>query len=170
MPSKIHQNPLTLHHQQGTVLLWGLVGLLVLAGLGVAAGRIATVDTRIVGNAMFDDFSYQGAEAGLRRSSNLYLVEQTAKEKVTSETDKAVGPYTDAINNGEQINSAGTISRGAKVACPPVLAGVAMSTSATPKSGNIACYLFTVNSDSKVPGTSAESQHMAGILKFVPAE
>lgn len=169
MPTSYHY----LNHskfQQGTVLLWGLVGLLVLAGLGIAAGRIATLDTKIVGNAMFDNFSYQGAEASLRRSTNLYLVEQTAKQEATSHTDKQVGPYSDAISNGEQISSAGTISMGASIPCPPVLQGVAMSTAATPRSGGVSCRLFTVNADSKVPGTSAESQHTAGMLKFVPAE
>lgn len=165
-----HWHPSTFKKQQGTVLLWGLVGLLVLAGLGIAAGRIATLDTKIVGNAMFDDFSYQGAEASLRRSTNLYLVDQTAKQEVASQTAKEVGPYYDAINGGEEISSVGTISMGTKITCPPVLQGVAMSTSASPKSGNVSCRLFTVSADSKVPGTSAESQHMAGILKFVPAE
>ncbi|TXH72103.1 MAG: hypothetical protein E6Q85_06890 [Thiothrix sp.] len=166
----IYQHPKQSKYQQGTVLLWGLVGLLVLAGLGIAAGRIATLDTKIVGNAMFDNFSYQGAEASLRRSTNLYLVEQTAKHEAATHTDKAVGPYNDTISNGEHISSAGTISMGTSIPCPPVLQGVAMSTSATPRSGNVSCRLFTVNADSKVPGTAAQSQHTAGILKFVPAE
>lgn len=166
----IQQKPKKSKYQQGTVLLWGLVGLLVLAGLGITAGRIATLDTKIAGNAMFDDFSYQGAEASLRRSSNLYLIEQTAKQEATTHTDKEVGPYNDAISNGEQISSVGSISMGTSITCPPVLQGIAMSTSATPKTGNVSCRLFTVNADSNVPGTSAESQHTAGILKFVPAE
>lgn len=170
MKIQSHQHLVLLKPQQGTVLLWGLVGLLVLAGLGIAAGRISTLDTRIVGNMMFDDFSYQGAESSLRRSSNLFMVQEAAKEEVATQTDKSVGPYSDAINNGEQINSAGTISMGVSIACPPVLQGVAMSTSATPKSGTVACRLFTIDADSKVPGTSAESKHRAGVIKFVPAE
>lgn len=157
-------------HQQGTVLLWGLVGLLVLAGLGVAAGRISTLDKRIAGNAMFDDFSYQGAESSLRRSTNLFLVKETAEQEATTHTDKAVGPYDDAIGNGGQINSSGTISMGASMPCPPIMSGVANSVSASPKSGFIACRLFTVNADSQVLGTAAESRHTAGILKYVPAQ
>ncbi|TXH62940.1 MAG: hypothetical protein E6Q84_00365 [Thiothrix sp.] len=170
MPIRTESPRLGFKYQQGTVLLWGLVGLLVLAGLGVAASRISMVDTRIVGNVMFDDFTYQGAESALRRSVNLYNIKQTAEQKVADNTDKTFGPYHDGISAGEQITSSSAISMGAGITCPPILSGVAMSTSMTPKSGNIACRLFTVAADSQVSGTSAQSQHVAGILKYVPAE
>ena len=170
MKTQTRQHLLVFKRQQGTVLLWGLVGLLVLAGLGIAAGRISNLDKRIVGNAMFDDFTYQGAESSLRRSVNLFVVTETAKQEATTNTDKAVGPYSDAIGNGGQINSAGTVSMGASMPCPPVMPGIANSTSASTKSGFISCRLFTVNANSQVPGTSAESKHVAGILKYVPTE
>lgn len=170
MQMQAEQAHLGFKYQQGTVLLWGLVGLLVLAALGVAASRISVLDTRIVGNAMFDDFTYQGAESALRRSVNLYNIKQTAEQKATTNADETFGPYHDAISAGEQITSSSSISMGAGIACPPILMGVAMSTSMTPKSGNIACRLFTVAANSQVAGTSAQSQHMAGILKYVPAE
>lgn len=157
-------------HQQGSVLLWGLVGLLVLAALGITASRISTLDNRIVGNAMFDDFTYQGAESSLRRSVNLFNIEQTAKHEASTNEDKELGPFTDAVGIGEQINSSSMVSMGAIMPCPPVLPGIAMSTAMTAKSGGVACRLFTVNADSNVPGTSAKSQHVAGILKFVPAQ
>jgi Tfp pilus assembly protein PilX len=157
-------------NQQGAVLLWGLVGLLVLAGLGIAASRIATVDKRIAGNTMFDDFSYQGAEASLRRSTNLFMVKETAEEKAATNTEQVVGPYEDAIGSGGKINSSGTMSMGVSTPCPPILQGVANSTSAATKTGFVACRVFTVNVDSQVPGTAAESRHTAGILKYVPAE
>lgn len=170
MSMQTRQHALVFKHQQGTVLLWGLVGLLVLASLGIAAGRISTLDQRIVGNLMFDDFTYQGAESSLRRSVSMFIVKQTAEQEVATHTDKVLGPYTDAIGRGGQINSSSTISMGASIPCPPVLQGMANSTSATPKSGFLACRLFTVAANSQVPGTSAESQHRAGILKFVPAQ
>lgn len=170
MPIQTEPSHLSFKYQRGTVLLWGLVGLLVLATLGVAASRISMLDTRIVGNVMFDDFTYQGAESALRRSVNLYNIKQSAEQKVADNTDKAFGPYQDAVSAGEQITSSSSISMGSGIACPPVLSGVAMSTSMTPKSGNIACRLFTVAADSQVAGTSARSEHVAGILKYVPAE
>ncbi|HPY39441.1 MAG TPA: hypothetical protein PLM98_02890 [Thiolinea sp.] len=157
-------------HEQGSVLLWGLVGLLVLAALGIAGSRIATLDKRIVGNAMFDDFTYQGAESSLRRSVSLYNVKQTAEQEATTQTPKEFGPYSDAIGSGGQINSSSTMSMGVGMPCPPILPGVAMSTSMTPKAGTVACRLFSVAAASQVPGTSAQSQHLEGILKFVPAE
>jgi Tfp pilus assembly protein PilX len=170
MKTQTYQYLLVFKHQQGTVLLWGLVGLLVLAVLGITASRISTLGMHIVSNAMFDDFTYQGAESSLRRSVNLFVVTETAKQEATTHTDKVVGPYNDAIGNGGQINSAGTVSMGTSMPCPPVMQGIANSTSASTKSGFISCRLFTINTNSRVPGTAAESQHMAGILKYAPAE
>ena len=92
MKTQTSQHVLVFKRQQGTVLLWGLVGLLVLAGLGIAAGRISNLDKRIVGNAMFDDFTYQGAESSLRRSVNLFVVTETAKQEATTNTDKQSVP------------------------------------------------------------------------------
>lgn len=171
MSKIIHPMVVNVRRQQGTVLLWGLVGLLVLAALGIAAGRISTLDKRIAGNAMFDDFTYQGAESGLQRSVNLFKITQTAEQEATTNTDKKFGPYSDAIGSGGQINSHSVVSMSPlNESCPPILVGVAMSTSMTPKSGSIACRTFTVTANSQVPGTSAASQHVAGILKYTPVE
>ena len=57
----------TLHRQQGSVLLWGLVILITLTVVGVASARIGITDTRIASNQMFSMMTYQGAESALER-------------------------------------------------------------------------------------------------------
>ncbi len=155
--------------QGGSVLLWGLVGLLILAVLGITASRVAMLDSKIVGNALFDNFTYQGAESALRRSINLSNLTEAAEYTVANQAGKAFGPFADAVAAG-QVNSHSTIIMGGDVACPPVLQGIAMSTSMTPKAGGVACRIFTVQAGSELPGTAAYSEHVEGILKFVPAE
>ncbi len=71
--------------------MWGLVILLVMTVIGVAASRMAATDTRIAGNQMMYMLSFQGADSLLRRSASLWEVLQTAS-CTNSATELAANP------------------------------------------------------------------------------
>ena len=66
-------------HEQGSALLWGLVILLVMTVIGVAASRMAGTDSRIAGNQMMYMLTFQGADSMLRKSASLFEVLRTAE-------------------------------------------------------------------------------------------
>lgn len=157
------------HKQQGSVLLWGLVILLTLTVIGVAATRMASLDTRIAGNELYYMLSFQGAESSLRRSVNNLQVIKTALQGTYSEKlDARVVDvnYTDAVSGGT-VNTTGTSSMGEEESCPP-LRGVALSSEMSPESGGVACRVFITDVDSQLSGTGASSDHAEGVLKLVP--
>jgi len=159
------------NRQQGSVLLWGLVILLTLTVIGVAATQVASVDTRIAGNQMFYMLTYQGAESTLNRSTNLFSIIQTATNGVY-DTAKAAktqsfGPFNDTVSGGTTVSNS-SVAMGAEISCPP-LNGVAMSVSMSPESGSIACRVFTTDADAQLAGTGADSKHSEGILKPLPS-
>jgi hypothetical protein len=157
--------------QQGSVLLWGLVILLTLTVIGVAAARMASVDTRIAGNQMFYMLTYEGAESTLKRSISLFSVLQTATTGVYDSAKKGKAKsftFTADSVNGGSTSSSSEMLMGEEITCPP-LKGVAVSTEMSPESGGLACRVFTTDASSTLSGTGARSQHSEGVLKPLPS-
>ncbi len=149
--------------QTGSVLLWGLVILLTLTVIGVAAVRMGVTDMRIAGNQMFGAMTYQSAESVLERITTLFNIAQTVSEA----DDKKSWDFTDAVNDGE-TNSTGTISMGPPIMCTGQ-EGFGMSVEMVPDAGGVACRLFTMDSIARLAGTGARSMHAQGVLKYTPA-
>lgn len=157
--------------QHGAVLLWGMVILLTLTVIGIAATRMAAVDSRIAGNQMMYMLTFQGADSMLRKSIGLFNVMQTAG------SGSAPGEYSKhkvkvlQLNNfsdsSSGVNVTGESAMGEEEGCPP-LKGIAMTTEMTPDAGGIACRVFTTDARASLSGTGARSQHAEGVLKPVP--
>ena len=155
--------------QRGSVLLWGLVILLTMTVIGVAATRMAALDTRIAGNEMYYMLTFQGAESSLRRSvNNLQIIKTATQGTYSTEKDARVFPvsYTDQVSGG-QVQTTGESSMGDEESCPPIR-GVAISTEMSPESGGVACRIFVTDVESELSGTGAGSEHAEGVLKLVP--
>lgn len=155
--------PTRFAHQKGSVLLWGMVILLVMTVIGVAATRMAAVDTRIAGHQVFSMLTYQGAESTLQRSVDLFLMQQVADSATKEQT---FGPYVDPVNGGE-MTSESTMTMSEAVSCPPV-EGIAMSMQMTPDAGGVACRIFRIDARAQLPGVAANSRHASGILRYAP--
>lgn len=158
-------------HQQGSVLLWGLVILLVLTIIGIAAMRMANVDNRIAGNQMMYMLTVQGADSRLRESINLYQIMQTATQGVIpANYDKqsvrklALSTKTEAVSG---VNTFGDSSLSEGQPCPP-LRNIAISTEMVADSGGVTCRIYTAQVNANLSGTGARSQHAEGVLKPTP--
>lgn len=158
--------------QQGAVLMWGMVLLLTMTVIGIAATRMATVDNRIAGNQMTTMLTFQGADSMLRLSISLYQVLQTAQFGTTPTVGYGkhkvkvlqLNDFDDTLSGVEVKGEAGMSEEDG---CPP-LKGIAMTAEMTPDAGGIACRVFTTDADASLSGTGAKSQHSEGVLKPVP--
>lgn len=161
--------------QQGSVLLWGLVILLVMTVVGVAASRMSNTDNKIAGNQMMYMMAQQGADSMLRQSASLYSVQKTAQSSEAVPADAEAGvvrvrtldgvdTYVDAAN-GTTVE--GESRMGSTEGCPP-LAGVAMTTEMNPDTGGLACRTFSTEVNASVPGTGARNTSAEGVVKPVP--
>jgi hypothetical protein len=149
--------------QSGSVLLWGLVILLTLTVIGVAAARMGVTDIRIASNQMFGAMTYQSAESALERITTLFNIEQTVAEA----DDVKSWDFTDTVHGGV-TNSTGTITMGQPIMCTGQ-EGFGMSVEMVPDAGGVACRLFTMDSRAQLSGTGARSLHSQGVLKYTPA-
>ncbi|MBO0613715.1 MAG: hypothetical protein RL122_1244 [Pseudomonadota bacterium] len=165
--------------ERGAVLVWGLVILLTLTVIGIAATRMSSIDNRIAGNQMMYMLTFQGADSMLNKSMSLYEVMMTV-EKGTAENGvhrvRKMNDMSAAVdgtwNDGYTDNTNGVAVTGVSLmgeesGCPP-LKGIAMTTEMTPDAGGIACRVFTTEAEASLSGTGARSQHSEGVLKPVP--
>ncbi|MFN3785264.1 MAG: PilX N-terminal domain-containing pilus assembly protein, partial [Thiothrix sp.] len=127
--------------QRGAVLVWGMVILLTLTVAGIAATRMATVDSRIAGNQMTQMLTFQGAESMLRNNISLYQVLQVATQGTTPNSYKKEKiktlPLTSFTESVSGVKVTGQSSISEETGCPP-LKGIAMSNEMTPDTGGIA--------------------------------
>lgn len=162
--------PIT-NKQQGSVLLWGLIILIVMTVIGVAATRMANVDNRIAGNQMMYMLTVQGADSRLRESISLYHIMQTATRgtipttydkqavrelKLDGKTESVSGVHTLGISHLSEDQS-----------CPP-LKNMAISTEMVADVGGVTCRIYTAQIDANLSGTGARSQHAEGVLRPTP--
>lgn len=154
------------YRQRGSVLLWGLVILITLTIVGVAAARIGVTDTRIASNQMFNMMTYQGAESALERVTQLFNISQAA-----SAADGVQSwDFSDPVNsNSGTLNSTGVITMGGPMMCT-AQNGYAMSVEMNPDIGGISCRLFLIDSRANLAGTGALSEHAQGVMKYVPSD
>lgn len=183
--------PINSTTQQGSALLWGLVILLVMTVIGVAASRMAATDTRIAGNQMMYMLTFEGADSLLRRSASLWEVLLTAS-CTNNATALAANPsglracatltgadagmikaraldgYSDTVaSGGSGVVGAGSSAMGITGGCPP-LKGIAMSTEMTADTGGATCRLFLTTVNTSMAGTGARSNLAEGVVKPVP--
>lgn len=163
-------------HEQGSALLWGLVILLVMTVIGVAASRMAGTDSRIAGNQMMYMLTFQGAESLLRQSASSFEVVTTASSTTALSSRASAGAvrlrtldgadgYSDAASG---VTADGFSTMGTAQGCPP-LRGIAMTTEMTPDSGGLACRVFTTEANAMLTGTGTRSRHVEGVARPVPA-
>lgn len=158
--------------ERGAVLVWGLVILLTMTVIGIAATRMAAVDSRIAGNQMMYMLTFQGADSMLRKSINLYQVLQTAQSGTTPSDGYSknkvkslqLSTFSETIS---EVNVTAESAMSEEEGCPP-LKGIAMTTEMTPDAGGVACRIFTTDANASLAGTGARSEHSEGVLKPVP--
>ena len=150
--------------QKGSVLLWGLVILLTLTVIGVAAARMGVTDIRIAGNQIFGTMTYQSSESVLERVSTLFHIKETDDEDDMVQS----WDFSDDMNGGAgSTNSTGTITMAGSIQCA-AQEGFAMSAEMIADAGGISCLLYTMDASAGLSGTGARSNHSQGVMKYVP--
>jgi len=167
------------HRQQGSVLMWGMVILLTLTVIGVAAARMGLMDTHIVGNEMYAMMTYQSAESQLNRvrppservapDAALSLVNDAVNQNGTKRVGHTAEDASDVLlasgglkphlmieDDGEYLST-----------CPPQQ-GMAGSSEMGGVAGTYRCRLFRVTATSVLENTGASSQHEMGIVQYTP--
>jgi len=154
--------------QQGSVLIWSTVALLVLTLVGLSAVKKAGIGTQITGNSLFSMLVFQGAESALGKTANIHYVKMAVDNIPNRAIDvpDADLPVEDA--------STGKLKSGVNVAwrgyqkCP--LTSIAISTTVAPKAGGVACQYYDIQARTTLNGTGARTAHMLGVVKYAPAQ
>lgn len=172
-----HCNQSTHGKQAGSVLLWGLVILLTLTVIGVAAVRMGVTDIRIAGNEMNMMVTYQAAESQL----NLIRppVDRMAPDGALSYVKLALDNNDDTLELDDDsglllasndISSRVRIRHDQRLTMCLPQEGYAMRIEMLQDAGGYDCHRFEVDADSAMNGTGARSHHEMGLMHYTPAK
>ena len=154
--------------QQGSVLLWSVVILLILTLVGLSAVKTAVIGTQITGNSLFSMLVFQGAESALGKSANIHYV----KMAVDNIPNRVID--VPSVDLPAENASKGQLKSGVNVAwkgyqkCP--LTSIAISTTVAPKAGGVACQYYDIQAKTRLNGTGARASHVLGVVKYGPAQ
>lgn len=153
--------------QQGAVLLWALIILLVLTVLSLSSVRNSNTNTKIAGNSMASMMVFQGVESTISKIANTNYIDQASR--ILPDRKKTV-PSLELPNeavNGGSLSSTGSVAYVGYIPCP-VMNDIAISTNASQEGGSVSCQVYEVEAESRLLGTGAKASHLQGIAVMAP--
>ncbi len=164
---KIINHVRTNDKQQGAILIWAIIILLILTIVGLSAVKTAGIGTRITGNSLFTMLVFQGAESALAKTANIHY---------TTEADNNVPSRIIDVPSADlpiEAASKGGLKSGVNIAwqgyrkCP--ITSIATSTTVSEKAGGVACQGFDIVVRTTLSGTGARANHTLGVVRYGPA-
>jgi Tfp pilus assembly protein PilX len=160
--------PIAKTKQQGAVLIWSIVILLILTIVGLSAIKTAGIGTKITGNSLFSMFVFQGAESALGKTANIYYTTQAVNNLPSREIAVPSGDLPAEMAAQGKLNSSVNVKWTGYQRCP--ITSFAVSNSVASKAGGIACQHSDINAKTNLSGTGARANHMLGVARYGPAQ
>jgi Tfp pilus assembly protein PilX len=154
--------------QQGALLVWSIIILLVLTIVGLSAVKTAGIGTKITGNLLFSMFVFQGAESALGKTANIYYTTQAVNNIPTRKVAVPSGDLPDEKAAQGMLSSSVNVTWKGYQRCP--ITSLAVSSSVASKAGGIACQHSDINAKTNLSGTGARANHMLGVARYGPAQ
>jgi Tfp pilus assembly protein PilX len=154
--------------QQGAILIWAMVILLVLTLVGLSAVKTAGIGTQITGNSLFSMLVFQGAESALGKTANIHYIKMAVDNIPTRAIDVPVLDLPDENASNGTLKSAVNVAWRGYQKCP--LTSIAISTTVAPKAGGVACQYYDIGAKTGLNGTGARTSHVLGVVKYAPAQ
>ena len=150
--------------QQGVVLIWAVVFLLVITILGLGAIRMSGIDTQIAGNSMMNMLVFQSAESTMGRVAQYKYIDVVSKQMGAKYSVPAINLPLENNGGGGQatVVSSATVQYEAglntEIKCPPNMAN----------SSKLPCIVFRIETESRVAGSNVKSKHVMGWAEIKP--
>lgn len=157
--------------QRGVALAVGLIFLIIVTLVGLAAMRITSSQTLQAANYQFKTITFQGAEGGIRtimgEIGGEIVPNPVPATNILVQAINAAQPTDRPTRSPEyssgsrRVNTAATLTSDNPDGGGPPLANFSLS-------GQVAAYRFSIRSNSNVPNTSAVSDHQQGVFRLGP--
>lgn len=163
--------------QSGVALAVGLIFLVIITLVGLAAMRVTTSQTLQAANYQFKTITFQGSEGGIRTimgeitgvlpppdpTKNLLV---QAINATSADPDNSAGPprrvpQFSESGSGRQVNTQAILTSDNPDGGGAPLANFSLG-------GQVAEYRFSIRSESTIPNTAARSDHQQGVRRLGP--
>lgn len=149
-----------LNKQQGAVLIWSVVILMILTMVGISAVKMSGIGTQITGNSIFSMLVFQGAESSLGKTTKIYYIKEAIEKKPIKKIDVPALDLPDENASKGKLKSQVSVAWKSYQGCP-------ISSSAY--SSIQKCHYFDVEARTVLSGTGARANHILGVAKPGPA-
>ncbi|MCK5896667.1 MAG: hypothetical protein KAG20_07665 [Cocleimonas sp.] len=153
--------------QQGSVLIWSIIILLILTMIGLSAVKTAGIGSQITGNSLFSMLVFQGAESALAKTANIHYTTMAENNVPTRVIDVPSLDLPDESASNGSLRSTVNIAWGGYRKCP--ITSFAVSMSVSKRAGGVACQHFDVAVQTALRGTGARTNHTLGVVRYGPA-
>lgn len=156
--------------QRGVALAVGMIFLVVVTLIGLAAMRVTTSQTLQAANYQFKAVTFQGSEGGIRTIMGEIRGDIPAADPTSSILVEAINAQTvaeqpirtpDLSTGGRTVNTSATLTSDNPNGDGLPLANFSLS-------GSVAAYRFSIRSTSDIPNTGARSDHQQGVVRLGP--
>jgi len=146
--------------QQGAVLIWSIVILMILTIVGLSAVKVSGVSTQITGNSLFSMLVFQGAESSLGKTAKIHYIKMAIEKLPTKAITVPSGdlPSESAVKG--KLESTVIVSWRRYQGCP-------INSSAS--SSTQKCHYFDIEAQTALSGTGARTNHILGVAKPGPS-
>ena len=145
--------------QQGAVLIWSVVILMILTMVGISAVKMSGISTQITGNSIFSMLVFQGAESSLSKTTKIHYIKMAIEKTPNKKIDVPVLDLPDENASKGKLKSKVNVTWKGYQGCP--INSSAYSTIQK-------CHYFDIEAKTSLSGTGARTDHILGVAKPGP--
>ena len=150
----------SLNKQQGAVLIWSVVILMILTMVGLSAVKMSGISTQITGNSIFSMLVFQGAESSLGKTAKIHYIKMAIEKMPSKAINVPVLDLPDENASKGKLKSQVNVAWKGYQGCP-------INSSAYSSSQK--CHYFDIEARTVLSGTGARTNHILGVAKPGPA-
>jgi len=145
--------------QQGAVLIWSVVILMILTMVGISAVKMSGISTQITGNSIFSMLVFQGAESSLGKTAKIHYIKMAIEKLPSKAIDVSASDLPDENASKGKLKSQVNVAWKGYQDCP-------INSSAY--SSIQKCHYFDIEARTTLSGTGAKTRHVLGVAKPGP--
>ena len=143
--------------QQGAILIWSVVIVIILTMVGISAVKMSTISTKMTGNSLFSMLVFQGAESALGKTAKIHYMKLAIEKLPGKNVDVALSDEN--VSNGK-LKSSVNVAWSGYQECP---------INSFAYSSKQKCHYFNINAVTSLGGTGARTTHTLGVAKPGPS-
>lgn len=148
--------------ENGAILIWSIIILLVLTMVGISAVKMSKVGTQVTGNSLFSMLVFQGAESAIGQVNKMVHLNTAEGVAQDSTADNDIVQLNNVVTDSSNgLNADVEIQKTSVQPMPCPASSVGFGSGMT-------CNYYEIEATSTLKGKGASTNHVLGVAKIGP--